>query len=291
MLLSMTGYGKSNVRLGDKSYSVEIKSLNSKQLDLNFKIVADLREKELEVRKVIAEKLIRGKVELYFQEDKSGGAMAGLNFNLLEQYYKQLQQFSAEKDIPLGDNIISAILRFQDINKSDAPTLNEQDADALLNAVKNALNGLIQFRTDEGSQLEKDLIVRINVIQQYKNELSLYENARLEKLKIKLKQDLENYLQDDSIDKNRFEEELIYYLEKMDINEEKVRLETHCNYFLQVLEESNMEKGKKLGFIAQEMGREINTIGSKASDASMQKLVILMKDELEKIKEQALNVL
>lgn len=291
MLLSMTGYGKSNVRLGDKSYSVEIKSLNSKQLDLNFKIVADLREKELEVRKVIAEKLIRGKVELYFQEDKSGGAMAGLNFNLLEQYYKQLQQFSAEKDIPLGDNIISAILRFQDINKSDAPTLNEQDADALLNAVKNALNGLIQFRTDEGSQLEKDLIERINVIQQYKNELSLYENARLEKLKIKLKQDLENYLQDDSIDKNRFEEELIYYLEKMDINEEKVRLETHCNYFLQVLEESNMEKGKKLGFIAQEMGREINTIGSKASDASMQKLVILMKDELEKIKEQALNVL
>lgn len=291
MLLSMTGYGKSNVRLGDKSYSVEIKSLNSKQLDLNFKIVADLREKELEVRKVIAEKLIRGKVELYFQEDKSGGAMAGLNFNLLEQYYKQLQQFSAEKDIPLGDNIISAILRFQDINKSDAPTLNEQDADALLNAVKNALNGLIQFRTDEGSQLEKDLIERINVIQQYKNELSLYENARLEKLKIKLKQDLENYLKDDSIDKNRFEEELIYYLEKMDINEEKVRLETHCNYFLQVLEESNMEKGKKLGFIAQEMGREINTIGSKASDASMQKLVILMKDELEKIKEQALNVL
>lgn len=291
MLLSMTGYGKSNVRLGDKSYSVEIKSLNSKQLDLNFKIVADLREKELEVRKVIAEKLIRGKVELYFQEDKSGGAMAGLNFNLLEQYYKQLQQFSAEKDIPLGDNIISAILRFQDINKSDAPTLNEQDADALLNAVKNALNGLIQFRTDEGSQLEKDLIERINVIQQYKNELSLYENARLEKLKIKLKQDLENFLQDDSIDKNRFEEELIYYLEKMDINEEKVRLETHCNYFLQVLEESNMEKGKKLGFIAQEMGREINTIGSKASDASMQKLVILMKDELEKIKEQALNVL
>ncbi len=135
------------------------------------------------------------------------------------------------------------------------------------------------------------MIERINVIQQYKNELSLYENARLEKLKIKLKQDLENFLQDDSIDKNRFEEELIYYLEKMDINEEKVRLETHCNYFLQVLEESNMEKGKKLGFIAQEMGREINTIGSKASDASMQKLVILMKDELEKIKEQALNVL
>ncbi len=155
MLLSMTGYGKSNVRLGDKSYSVEIKSLNSKQLDLNFKIVADLREKELEVRKVIAEKLIRGKVELYFQEDKSGGAMAGLNFNLLEQYYKQLQQFSAEKDIPLGDNIISAILRFQDINKSDAPTLNEQDADALLNAVKNALNVLYNFEQMKAASSKK----------------------------------------------------------------------------------------------------------------------------------------
>ncbi len=291
MLLSMTGYGKSNVKLGDKSYGVEIKSLNSKQLDLNFKIVADLREKELEVRKVIAEKLIRGKVELYFQEDKSGGATAGLNFNLLEQYYKQLQQFSEEKKIPLGENIISAILRFQDINKSDVTTLNEQDAEALLKAVITALNGVIQFRTDEGSQLEKDLIERINVILRYKNELALFENARLEKLKVKLKQDLENYLQDDSIDKNRFEEELIYYLEKMDINEEKVRLETHCNYFLQVLDETTMEKGKKLGFIAQEMGREINTIGSKASDASMQKLVILMKDELEKIKEQVLNVL
>ncbi len=291
MLLSMTGYGKSNVKLGDKSYGVEIKSLNSKQLDLNFKIVADLREKELEVRKVIAEKLIRGKVELYFQEDKSGGATAGLNFNLLEQYYKQLQQFSEEKKIPLGENIISAILRFQDINKSDVTTLNEQDAEALLKAVITALNGVIQFRTDEGSQMERDLIERINVILRYKNELALFENARLEKLKVKLKQDLENYLQDDSIDKNRFEEELIYYLEKMDINEEKVRLETHCNYFLQVLEETTMEKGKKLGFIAQEMGREINTIGSKASDASMQKLVILMKDELEKIKEQVLNVL
>ncbi len=291
MLLSMTGYGKSNVKLGDKSYSLEIKSLNSKQLDLNFKIVADLREKELEVRKVIAEKLIRGKVELYFQEDKSGGATAGLNFNLLEQYYNQLQQFSAERNIPLGENIISAVLRFQDINKSEGSTLNEQDADALLQAVIEALNGVIQFRTDEGSQLEKDLIERIKVIQQYKNDLALYENARLEKLKIKLKQDLENYLQDDSIDKNRFEEELIYYLEKMDINEEKVRLETHCNYFLQVLRETTMEKGKKLGFIAQEMGREINTIGSKASDASMQKLVILMKEELEKIKEQVLNVL
>ncbi|MFN8237889.1 MAG: DUF1732 domain-containing protein [Chitinophagales bacterium] len=287
----MTGYGKSNVKLGDKSYGVEIKSLNSKQLDLNFKIVADLREKELEVRKVIAEKLIRGKVELYFQEDKSGGATAGLNFNLLEQYYKQLQQFSEEKKIPLGENIISAILRFQDINKSDVTTLNEQDAEALLKAVITALNGVIQFRTDEGSQMERDLIERINVILRYKNELALFENARLEKLKVKLKQDLENYLQDDSIDKNRFEEELIYYLEKMDINEEKVRLETHCNYFLQVLEETTMEKGKKLGFIAQEMGREINTIGSKASDASMQKLVILMKDELEKIKEQVLNVL
>jgi uncharacterized protein (TIGR00255 family) len=290
MLLSMTGYGKSVVKLGDKNFSVEIKSLNSKQLDLNFRIVADLREKELEVRKVIAEKLIRGKVELYFQEDKSGGTPTNLNLSLLEQYYNQLQQFSAAKDIPLGD-VVPAILRFQDINKAENAILNDADTNALFIAIQEALQRLIQFRSDEGTELEKDLTERIAVIRKCKDDLIHYEDKRIEKLREKLKQDLDHYITDASVDKNRFEEELIYYIEKMDINEEKVRLETHCAYFMQVMEEPVIEKGKKLGFIAQEIGREINTIGSKANDADMQKLVILMKDELEKIKEQLMNIL
>jgi uncharacterized protein (TIGR00255 family) len=158
-------------------------------------------------------------------------------------------------------------------------------------AIQEALQRLIQFRSDEGTELEKDLTERIAVIRKCKDDLINYEDKRIEKLREKLKQDLDHYITDASVDKNRFEEELIYYIEKMDINEEKVRLETHCAYFMQVMEEPVIEKGKKLGFIAQEIGREINTIGSKANDADMQKLVILMKDELEKIKEQLMNIL
>ncbi len=290
MLLSMTGYGKSKVKLGDKTYAVEIKSLNSKQLDLNFKIIAELREKELDIRKMISEKLVRGKIDLYFQEDKSTGAAVNLNFNLIEQYFNQLKVFSSEKNIPLGD-VIPAILRFQDINKTELADLNDEDVAALHKSVSEALDNIIEFRKAEGEELEKDLVERINAIQQLKADLLPFEKNRIEKLREKLKQDLANHLQEESVDKNRFEEELIYYLEKIDINEEKVRLDTHCNYFLEMLEEKGYEKGKKLGFIAQEIGREINTIGSKANDAAMQKSVILMKEELEKIKEQVLNIL
>jgi uncharacterized protein (TIGR00255 family) len=290
MLYSMTGYGKSKVKLGDKSYTVEIKSLNSKQLDLNFRIVAELREQELEIRKKIAGQLIRGKVDLYFQEDKSTGNAVNLNVTLIEQYYQQLQQFSKEKNIPIGD-VIPSILRFQDITKSDMAELNEDDIAALKIGIDEALKDIIRFRNDEGTQLEIDITSRIKMIQQLKSAIEPFEINRIEKLKEKLQQDLQNYMPDNSIDKNRFEEELIYYLEKMDINEEKVRLDTHCSYFLEILHEDTVEKGKKLGFIGQEIGREINTIGSKANNAEMQKFVIQMKDELEKIKEQLLNIL
>lgn len=290
MLYSMTGYGKSSIKLGEKSYIIEIKSLNSKSLDLNFKAVAELRGKEIDIRKLIAAQLIRGKVDLFFQEEKSNGISGGLNFNLIENYYQQLKKFSEEKNIPLGD-VLPAILRFQDINKADLPELNEDDFAALNKGVEEALKNIIQFRKDEGTQLEKDLIERINAIQQLKNDLLPYEQSRIEKLKDKLKHDITGLIEEEKIDKNRFEEELIYYLEKMDINEEKVRLDTHCLYFMETLKEDSMEKGKKLGFIGQEIGREINTIGSKANDANMQKLVVQMKDELEKIKEQVLNIL
>ena len=290
MLYSMTGYGKSSIKLGDKSYIIEIKSLNSKSLDLNFKAVAELRGKEIEIRKLIGTQLIRGKVDLFFQEEKANGITGGLNFNLIENYYLQLKKFSDEKNIPLGD-VVPAILRFQDISKAELAELNDDDMLALNEGVKEALSNIIQFRKDEGTQLEKDLVDRIRSIEQLKAELQPHEESRMEKLREKLKHDVAVHVQEELMDKNRFEEELIFYLEKMDINEEKVRLDTHCLYFMETLQEDTMEKGKKLGFIAQEIGREINTIGSKANDANMQKIVVQMKDELEKIKEQVLNIL
>lgn len=290
MLLSMTGYGKANLKFGNKTYTIEIKSLNSKTLDLNFKAVAELRSVELEIRKLVAEKLIRGKIDLFFQEEKSQGVTGSLNLNLIEHYYLQLQQFSQEKKIPLGD-VIPAILRFQDVSKSDIAEFNEDDVKTLQLAVNEAINNLIQFRKDEGTQLEKDILERINTIKQLQSNLTQFEHLRIDKLRDKIKQELTNYLDNIAIDKNRFEEEMIFYIEKMDITEEKVRLETHCNYFLEISSEISIEKGKKLGFIAQEIGREINTIGSKANDANMQKIVVQMKDELEKIKEQINNIL
>ncbi len=290
MLLSMTGYGKSKVILGSKVYTIEIKCLNSKQLDLNFKMLSEWREKELDIRKMIADKLVRGKVDVYFQEDKSNGNIANLNFEVIEHYFRQLQAFSSDKNIPLGD-ILPAILRFQEVSKTEIMEWSDDDTISLQNALMEALDNAISFRKDEGMALEKDLVQRITAIQFYRKELEPFERNRLEKLTAKLKQDLANYIQEESIDKNRFEEELLYYIEKIDINEEKVRLDTHSKYFLQVLDEHGMEKGKKLGFIAQEIGREINTIGSKANDADIQRCVILMKEELEKIKEQALNIL
>jgi uncharacterized protein (TIGR00255 family) len=290
MLYSMTGYGKSSIKLGDKSYIIEIKSLNSKSLDLNFKAVAELRGKEIEIRKLIGSQLIRGKVDLFFQEEKANGITGGLNFNLIENYYLQLKKFSDEKNIPLGD-VVPAILRFQDISKAELAELNDDDILALNEGVKEALSNIIQFRKDEGTQLEKDLVDRIRAIEQLKTELQPHEESRMEKLREKLKHDVAVHVQEELMDKNRFEEELIFYLEKMDINEEKVRLDTHCLYFMETLQEDTTEKGKKLGFIAQEIGREINTIGSKANDANMQKIVVQMKDELEKIKEQVLNIL
>lgn len=286
----MTGYGKSSFKLGDKSYILEIKSLNSKSLDLNFKAVAELRGKEIDIRKLIAEKLIRGKVDVYFQEEKNNGNGSGLNFNLIESYYLQLQKFSEEKNIPVGD-VIPSILRFQDISKSELSELNEDIFILLSEGIEEALKNLIQFRKNEGKQLEMDLTERIACIQQLKSSLLPFEEKRMEKLREKLQQDLNLFLHNTSVDKNRFEEELIYYLEKMDINEEKVRLDAHCIYFNEVMQEEVMEKGKKLGFIAQEIGREINTIGSKANEANMQKIVVQMKDELEKVKEQLMNIL
>ena len=290
MLLSMTGFGKSKVALSGKNYTVEIKSLNSKSLDLNFKAAAELRDKEIEIRKLISDTVVRGKVDLFLQEEKSSANATTLNFTLIENYYEQIKQFTIEKNIPIGD-VLSTILRFQDISKPELNELNEQDYLQLKSGIETALANLIKFRKDEGAQLEIDLLERVNVIQQLKTEIAPYETRRIEKLREKFDTDLAKFIQQENIDKNRLEQEIIFYLEKMDITEEKVRLETHCNYFKEMVNDDSTEKGKKLGFIAQEIGREINTIGSKANDVDIQKCVIKMKDELEKIKEQLMNIL
>lgn len=286
----MTGFGKSKVSLSGKNYIIEIKSLNSKSLDLNFKAAAELRDKEIEIRKLISETIVRGKVDLFLQEEKSSANATALNFSLIENYYQQIKQFTVDKNIPIGD-VLPTILRFQDISKPELNELVEEDYVQLKNGIEAALSNLVKFRKDEGAQLEKDILERIGNIQQLKKEIEPFESRRIEKLREKFDTDLAKFIQQENIDKNRLEQEIIFYLEKMDINEEKVRLETHCNYFIEIVQESIMEKGKKLGFIAQEIGREINTIGSKANDVDMQKRVIQMKDELEKIKEQLMNIL
>lgn len=290
MLLSMTGFGKSKVALSGKNYTIEIKSLNSKSLDLNFKAAAELRDKELEIRKLISDTIIRGKVDLFLQEEKSSANATALNFSLIENYYEQIKKFTEEKNIPIGD-VLPTILRFQDISKPELNELNDADFIHLKNAISEALASLTDFRKNEGKELEKDIIQRIQQIQDLKNELPDFESQRIDKLRAKFQHDLETLVKAESIDQNRFEQEIIFYLEKMDITEEKVRLETHCNYFLEIIQEKGVEKGKKIGFIAQEIGREINTIGSKANDVDIQKRVIQMKDELEKIKEQLMNIL
>ena len=286
----MTGFGKSKVALSGKNYTIEIKSLNSKSLDLNFKAAAELRDKELEIRKLISDTIIRGKVDLFLQEEKSSANVTALNFSLIENYYTQIKKFTEEKNIPIGD-VLPTILRFQDISKPELNELNDADFIHLKNAISEALAGLTDFRKNEGKELEKDIIQRIQQIQDLKNELPDFESQRIDKLRAKFQHDLETLVKAESIDQNRFEQEIIFYLEKMDITEEKVRLETHCNYFLEIIQEKGVEKGKKIGFIAQEIGREINTIGSKANDVDIQKRVIQMKDELEKIKEQLMNIL
>lgn len=289
MLHSMTGYGKATFQLGNKNYFIEIKTLNSKTIDINFKSFVDVRSNEIIIRKQLTNLLLRGKVDVFILEEKNNTNSVNLNFSLIENYYHQLQAFGKNKNIPLGE-IMPSILRFQDITKATIDDINENDFVNIENAINEAVAQVTAFRIDEGSQLEKDILQRIATIDTLKNELAPFETERIEKVKEKLQLLFQKYAQNIA-DKNRFEEELIYYLEKIDINEEKVRLDTHCKYFLEIIKEDSVEKGKKLGFLAQEIGREINTIGSKANDAAMQKIVVRMKDELEKIKEQVSNIL
>jgi uncharacterized protein (TIGR00255 family) len=291
MIKSMTGYGKAEGEFQSKKIIVELKSLNSKQLDLNVKLPFVYKEKELDLRNEINRELGRGKIEISVSLDAvNGDSQACFNTALLKLYYKQIVDVSKELNIPISDDIMSTLLRLPDVYKTEKMEISEEEWSVLLSCTNQAIKLLNDFRVQEGSALEKDITERVQLTIQLANSLGPYEERRLAKLKQKIRQGLSEIIATEKVDENRFEQELIYYIEKLDITEEKVRLANHCSYFLETMADTE-SSGKKLSFIAQEIGREINTIGSKANDADMQKIVVRMKDELEKIKEQLNNIL
>ncbi|MGN1173788.1 MAG: YicC/YloC family endoribonuclease [Muribaculaceae bacterium] len=291
MLLSMTGFGKAVTETSTKRFTVEIKSLNSKQLDLSARIPAQYRDKELDMRTHIASQLERGKVDLSIYAESIGDeSPVALNLELLSAYKRQIEEMSQKLLIPLPVDWYNTLLRFPDVMKSDTLTTpSEDEITALMTAVHDAVAELMQFRRKEGKKLEEFFAVRLHKIKDLLAEVPQYENERVAKIRGRIEENLSR-IPSAEYDKARLEQEMIFYIEKLDINEEKQRLAQHIEYFFETME-SGRGQGKKLGFIAQEMGREINTLGSKSNHAEMQIIVVKMKDELEQIKEQVLNVM
>lgn len=292
MLISMTGFGKAEVQFNGKNITVEVKSLNSKQLDLNVKTPMIYRDREYDIRNILSSKLIRGKIDFYINYDeKKENTSAPINAGVFKSYYDQIQKISDDCHISLSDEpIFQTILRLPDVLKIEKVEVTDDEWKALFSCIDQAIGKMLLFRQQEGKALEKDITERVRNIEDLLFKIEPFEKQRLEAVKLKLQEGLKNLSKDIKVDNDRFEQELIYYLEKMDVTEEKVRLRNHCEYFINTVNEVQ-PVGRKLGFILQEMGREINTLGSKANQADMQKLVVLMKDELEKIKEQSLNIL
>ena len=293
MIYSMTGWGKAVCELPGKKLTIEIKSLNSKQLDLSVRMPSAFKDKELELRNIISEKLLRGKVDLtIMMEQTSKQNSAVINADVLKQYHNQLKKIAEELGIPIGEQIFPSLLRMPDVITSGTEESVETDWPSVMNSVNEALEGVLKYRLDEGKVLERDFSMRIQTIENLIPEAEVFESRRIQKIRDKIMSSLEGLNMNGSIkiDKDRFEQELIYYLEKIDITEEKVRLRNNCQHFNEVALETGVV-GKKLGFVVQEIGREINTLGSKANDSDMQKIVVQMKDELEKVKEQLMNIL
>lgn len=291
MILSMTGYGKTIATFGNKKICAEIKSLNSKALDLSTRIAPLYREKEMEIRTLIAQSLERGKVDfsLWIEED---AAQQGTPINkaIVENYYAQVKAISEATGIPEPSDWFATLLRMPDVlTRTEIKELGEEEWIAARGAVMQAIEQLMDFRRQEGAALEKKFGEKLNNIENLLHSIEPYEKERTDKIRERILESLQKSLGVE-YDKNRFEQELIYYIEKLDINEEKQRLTNHLSYFRETMREGHGQ-GKKLGFIAQEMGREINTTGSKSNHAEMQNIVVKMKDELEQIKEQVLNVM
>ena len=290
MIQSMTGYGKTVVAYKGKKINVEIKSLNSKQLDLTTRIAPLYREKEMEIRQLIAEQLQRGKVEfaIWIEKDASTEA-APVNTALMDSYYRQLKGFAEEHDMT-GIDWMQTLTRMPDVlTKTEVEVLDNEEWQAARQGVCEAVQALVDFRKQEGAALEKKFAEKIDNIESLLAEIEPFEKSRVEKIRLRIVDGLQQIPGVD-YDKNRLEQELIYYIEKLDISEEKQRLTNHLKYFRETMRDGHGQ-GKKLGFIAQEMGREINTTGSKSNQAEMQNIVVQMKDELEQIKEQVLNAL
>ena len=285
MIQSMTGFGKSTLQLPTKKISIEIKSLNSKSLDLNARMPNQYREKELDMRKLIASSLMRGKVDFsLYIETTSDDTTSAINSEVVKSYMQQLKQVVASDDTEL----LKMAIKMPDALKTVREEIDETEYDSILNTLKEALVEINRFRTDEGKALEDDFNLRISHIKNLLEEVIKIDPDRINQVKERLRKGIEELKE--SVDENRFEQELVYYIEKYDITEEKTRLDNHLSYFTETINSAD-SNGKKLGFISQEIGREINTIGSKSNYAPMQQLVVQMKDELEKIKEQLLNVL
>lgn len=286
----MTGFGKVTAELPSKKVTVEIKALNSKQLDLSTRIPSIYKEKEMEIRSLLLQSLERGKVEFTIYVEYIGkNTPTQINFSAVESYYNQIKDIADKLDVAVPADWFQTLLRLPDAIKSETVEADETEWEVVYEAVKDAIKQLCDFRIQEGAMLQKLFEQKIANIAALLRQISNYEGERLEKIKTRIMDNLAKIAGQD-YDKNRFEQEMIYYIEKLDVNEEKNRLDNHLKYFLSTMDHGHGQ-GKKLGFIAQEMGREINTLGSKSNHAEMQKIVVQMKDELEQIKEQVLNVL
>jgi uncharacterized protein (TIGR00255 family) len=291
MIKSMTGFGKAEFEVNNKKFTIEIKSLNSKQVDINTRIPAIYREKDIQIRKELSDKLERGKIDFNIYVESLGDeSNSKINEPILKSYFKQLSKISADLNLTTDYTTLHAALRLPDVVKTEYQTLDEEEWEIIIKNIRNAIADIDTFRVQEGDALKIDILKSIELIQSLLVQIEPYEGQRIESLRTRLTENLDKLSLNGNVDKNRFEQELIFYLEKLDINEEKVRLLNHCEYFMDTVAEP-VPTGKKLAFISQEIGREINTIGSKANNTEIQRIVVQMKDYLERVKEQLLNVL
>lgn len=291
MVTSMTGYGKATKDLGSTKITVQIKSLNSKGIDLNVKLPSLYREKELEVRSMLSNLLQRGKIDMMLTaENQDETSKLSINKELFKSHYTALKQLKADLGDTDPSDLIRLVCGLPDVMVTETKELDENEWKEVLAVIKDAVNALEEFRQQEGDILKDEFTLRVNTIAQLLEDVKLYEEDRIKTVRERITKHLDELISADNYDKDRLEQELVFYMEKFDVTEEKVRLKGHCDYFISTMNEDGAQ-GKKLGFISQEMGREINTLGSKANDSNIQKLVVGMKDELEKIKEQVLNTL
>ncbi len=287
----MTGFGRAEQQVAEKVVVVEIKSLNGKQLEINTKIPSLLKPYEFDMRNLLQQNLVRGTVEININLKQNGASRPmTINTDLAKQYYNSVVQIADELQLPKED-LLPIIMKLPEVVAQQNDMLPEEEWAMVQQLIRDAIKDLDIHRLDEGKELEKDLVLRIDNIMDLLEKIKTFEGGRIDRIRERINGSLEELIGKDKIDTNRFEQELVYYIEKIDFSEEKMRLANHCRYFKDLLNENDFSKGKKLGFVLQEVGREINTLGSKANDADIQKLVVVMKDELEKAKEQVLNAL